>query len=270
MNMDLSLPLNDKTVVLTRSQDQNSEARFLFESKGAKVLELPALVIAPPDNWSPLDASLLELKKYDWMIFSSSNGINSVEKRLKLIGSSLSDKPKHLKVAVVGKKTAKALQKLHLKPNFVPPEFVADSLIEHFPCSPKGLRILIPRVQTGGRTILEKAFTKRGSIVTEVAAYESKCPKDIPDETIKAFRNLEVDILVFTSYKTTAHSIQLMNKFFGDQTNRILSDVKIISIGPQTSIGCKKYFNKLDNQAKKYDLDGLVNACIESIENENK
>jgi len=265
MNRASKLPLKGKTVVLTRAKDQNSEAHRIFEYHGARVLELPALVIGPPDNWAPLDNALIELNSFEWIIFSSSNGIHAVEKRLKLIGKSLSNKPEHLKVAVVGKKTAQVLKDFNVTPDFVPPEFVADSLIEHFPFAPIGLRILIPRVQTGGRTVLGRAFLEQGAIVHEVPAYESKCPEAIPIETLDSLRNLEVDFIVFTSSKTAAHTYKLIQKFFGDQNNNILDEVKLISIGPQTSIGCRKYFKRVDNQAMIYDLDGIVKACIESI-----
>ena len=265
MNHESDLPLLGKTVVLTRAKDQNSDAHSLFASKGARVLQLPALVIGPPDNWTPLDDSLVGLNKFDWIIFSSVNGIYAVEKRLQLIGSSFSDKPKSLKVAAVGKKTAKALEDLNVTPNFVPPEFVADSLIKNFPCSVNNLKILIPRVQTGGRTILAKSFIECGSEITEVAAYESQCPIDIPKETILALRNSEVDVILFTSSKTVAHTSKLLKKFFGKESYKIIEGLKIISIGPQTSLSCKKYFNKLDSEAIKYDLEGLVQACIESI-----
>ena len=116
MNSDSGLPLNGITILLTRAQEQNSEACNLFESYGARVLELPALVIGAPSDWNPLDNALLELKNFDWIIFSSANGIKSVENRLKLIGRSLSDKTNNLKIAVVGKKTAKALQVFNINP----------------------------------------------------------------------------------------------------------------------------------------------------------
>ncbi|KGG16823.1 MULTISPECIES: uroporphyrinogen-III synthase [unclassified Prochlorococcus] len=265
MISELSFPLSGKTIVLTRSQNQQAEARTLFESRGAKVLDLPALVIGPPDKWEPLDHALLEIEGFHWIIFSSINGVKGVEQRLKLIGKSLSSVSKGLKIAVIGKKTAQYLKTFGVIPDFVPPQFVADSLIDHFPVSVEGLRILIPRVQSGGRNILAEALCKLGGLVVQVPAYESKCPKDIPSETVIALENAKVDAIVFTSAKTAINTSKLLLSIFGDQWKKIILDVNIISIGPQTTISCKKEFDKVDQQAKQYDLDGLIEACIESF-----
>ncbi len=265
MDSESNLPLAGKTIVVTRSQDQQAEARLLFEKEGAKVLDLPALVISPPDEWIALDNSLLDLNNFHWIIFSSVNGVRAVEDRLKLMGSSITDKPKSLKIAAVGRKTSQSLELLGAKPDFVPPQFVADSLIKHFPVSAYGLRILIPRVQTGGRTVLFEAFSQAGAQVVEVSAYESKCPKDFPAETSNALQNQEVDAIVFTSGKTAANTAYLLGKYLGKEWQKILLNVQLISIGPQTSISCQKYFNRVDQEASQHDLAGLVQASIKLI-----
>ena len=133
MNKESDLPLNGKTIVVTRSLEQQAEARLLFQRKGARVLDLPSLIIGTPHNWYILDNDLSELNKFNWIIFSSVNGVNSVEQRLKIIGSSLPLIPKGVKIAAVGRKTADFLEKLKVKVDFVPPKYVADSLIKDFP-----------------------------------------------------------------------------------------------------------------------------------------
>ena len=153
-------PLQDRAVVITRSQDQIGEAQLLFKNQGATIFDLPALIIGPPDDWASLDEALQDLETFHWLIFSSSNGVRAVEGRLNRINKTLADLPIKLKVAVVGRKTAASLESFGVTPDIVPPEFVADSLIKHFPVSGFGLKILIPRVQTGGRTILSKAFLR--------------------------------------------------------------------------------------------------------------
>ena len=173
MNLERILPLTGKTVVLTRSQYQQAEARALFENQGARVLDLPALVIGPPDEWAPLDDALQDLENFHWVIFSSSNGVMAVEQRLQLIGTSLAGLSKSFKVAAVGRKTARLLESRDVIPDFVPPKFSADSLIKHFPVPALGLRILIPRVQTGGRNLLFQELSSAGASVIEVPAYES-------------------------------------------------------------------------------------------------
>ncbi len=146
----------------------------------------PALVIGPPDEWGPLDDALAELEEFHWLVVSSSNGVDAVEQRLQRLGGSLARRPRSLKIAAVGRKTAARLEALGAPADFVPPQFVADSLIDHFPVSGWGLRLLLPRVQSGGRTVLAEAFGEAGARVVEVAAYESRCPAALPAATAAA------------------------------------------------------------------------------------
>ena len=154
--------LSHCTVVVTRAAEQQGDAKRLLEQQGAQVLDLPALEIGPPDQWGPLDDALSDLDNFHWLVFSSANGVQAVEQRLQRLGRCLARRPKSLKIAAVGRKTARVLKELGSGADFVPPEFVADSLIEHFPVSGWGLRMLLPRVQSGGRTVLADAFGEAG------------------------------------------------------------------------------------------------------------
>ena len=150
-----------------------------------------------------------------------------------------------------------------MKPDFVPPQFVADSLIQYFPVSGYGLKILIPRVQTGGRTILSDSFKLKGAEVTEVPAYESSCPKVIPELTIDALNSGKIDIIAFTSGKTVKNTVSLFEKYLGENWLKLIEKSKIVSIGPQTSISCGKLIRKPDKEANPHDLDGLLKSCLE-------
>ena len=255
--------LINKIVVITRAQDQQSEARKLFSDLGAKVLDFPSLAIGPPDDLMLLDNAIDTLDRFDWIIFSSANGVRAIEERLNLKNLQLSGFLPKLKVAVIGRKTAKVLSEIGISADYLPPDFVADSLIEDFPFFKPGLRVLIPRVQSGGRTILKEAFAKKGSNVVEIAAYESKCPSFIPKETLNAFKYKQVDLITFASSKTVSNCAKLMKDNFGLHFHNFLEKVKIISIGPQTSKSCLLHFNRVDREAKKYDLQGLIDASVE-------
>ncbi len=265
MNPRNHWPLKGKTVVVTRAQERQGEAQALFTAQQANILDLPALVIGPPDEWGPLDDALAELESFHWVVFSSSNGVLAVEERLRLLGKDLASRPMNLKIAAVGRKTARTLEEIGSSADFVPPNFVADSLIQHFPVSGWGLKMLLPRVQSGGRTILAEAFGEAGARVVEVAAYESSCPPDIPEITANALVNKKVDAITFTSGKTVANTFALLKRHFGDDWHKTLDGVKLLSIGPQTSNSCKKYFDRVDEEANPHDLDGLVNACLKAF-----
>ena len=261
--MYTEMQLIDKKIIITRAQEQSSEAHKIFKANGAEVFDFPSLIIGPPDDWSPLDDALKKILTFDWIIFSSANGVKNVEERIKLIDLSLSNISKNIKIAAVGKKTASFLADMDAKISFVPPRFVADSLVEHFPDNPMGLKLFIPRVQTGGRSILSDLFQFKGAEVTEVAAYESSCPKVIPNQTIDALTSRKIDIIAFTSGKTVINSVSLLKKYFGDNWLKLIENIKIVSIGPQTSISCTNLIRKPDKEANPHDLEGLLKACLE-------
>ena len=258
----IKLPLINKNIVITRSKDQISEVKTIFQTKGAKVFDLPALTIEYPDNLGPLDDALREINEFHWIIFSSSNGIKFVESRLRDKGSCLKDCSNFLKIAVVGEKTAKTLSDLNIKADFIPPDFIAESLISNFPISGYGLKVLIPRVQSGGRNFIAAEFRNSGARVFEVAAYESKCPETIPLETADAFRKNVIDAIIFSSGKTVINTAHLLEKEFGEGWLTIMKNIKLFSIGPQTSIACKNIFGKVDHEAVKYSFEGLLDIAI--------
>ena len=261
----MSSPLINRTVVVTRAANQQGEAKSLLEAEGARVLDLPALVIGPPDDWGPLDDALDELEDFHWLVFSSANGVQAVEQRLQRRGSCLARRPDSLKIAAVGRKTAALLDGLGAPADFVPPRFVADSLIENFPVSGFGLRMLLPRVQSGGRTLLADVFAEAGVRVVEVAAYESRCPETMPEPTAEAIAAEDVDVICFSSGKTASHSAQLLLQRFGERWSEHIATVKLISIGPQTSQSCHEHFGRVDAEADPHDLDGLVAACRDAF-----
>ena len=257
------MALTDKKIIITRALEQTSEAREIFRKNGAEVFDLPSLVIGPPDDWEPLDSALKEITTFDWIIFSSANGVRNVDDRMKEIGLSLSEISENIKIAAVGRKTASLLEDMDVKVSFVPPSFVADSLVEYFPQNQKGLKLFIPRVQTGGRSILSDSFKLKGAEVTEVAAYESSCPKDIPQKTIDALNSGQIDIIAFTSSKTVKNTVSLFTKHFGENWLKLIKKIQLVSIGPQTTISCKNLIRKPDKEASPHDLEGLLQACLE-------
>ena len=149
------------------------------------------------------------------------------------------------------------------KISFVPPRFVADSLVENFPQNHQGLKLFIPRVQTGGRSMLSDSFKSNGAEVTEVAAYESSCPQLIPQKTIDALHSRKIDIIAFTSGKTVINTVSLFKQYFGENWLKLIENIKIVSIGPQTSISCTNLIRKPDQEANPHDLEGLLKACLE-------
>ena len=264
-----NLPLTGKTVLITRSAEQSSKFRDLLGQKGANVLEMPALEITAPSSWVDLDRAIANLVSFDWLILTSANGVNYFCDRLADQGKDARTLA-GIKIAVVGKKTAAILQQRNLQPDFIPPDFVADSLVDNFPEELTQQKILFPRVETGGREVLVKELTAKDAEVVEVAAYQSGCPQKIEPNVWQALQQKQIDIITFASSKTVRNFTQLVQQEL-DKHNQInlqsiLENVGIASIGPQTSKTCQELFGRVDIEAKEYTLEGLTQAIANSAE----
>jgi uroporphyrinogen III methyltransferase/synthase len=263
-----SLPLTDKTILVTRAVEQSSQFSNLLQQQGAKVLEMPALEITPPSSWQALDNALSHLIQFNWLILTSANAVEYFFNRLTTLGKDARSLA-GIKIAVVGTKTAASLRKQNLQPDFIPPDFVADSLVAHFPEKLTGQTILFPRVETGGREVLIKQLTAQGARIIEVPAYQSKCPEKIDLEIWQALQKRQIDVITFASSKTVRNFVHLVQQKLEPNLKQtfkdLLTNIVIASIGPQTSQTCQELFNRVDLEAEEYTLEGLTNAIVKYI-----
>jgi uroporphyrinogen III methyltransferase / synthase len=253
-------PLAGKTVLVTRAATQSSQFSDRLQDCNAIVIDMPALEIVPPSSWDDLDDAIAQLDDFDWLVLTSSNAVDYFFQRLQVQNLDVADLDR-IRIAVVGDKTARVLAQWGREPDFVPPAFVADSLAEHFPGNLDGAQVLFARVESGGRDALVKDLTAKGAQVTEVAAYQSTCPRAIAPAALAALQNQRVDIITFASSKTVKHFCQLLERTQPDASWQAwLERVCIASIGPQTSHACKTLLGRVDAEAQEYTLDGLIIA----------
>jgi uroporphyrinogen III methyltransferase/synthase len=252
-------PLAGQTILVTRAAGQSSEFLDRLEQAGATAISLPALEIRPPSSWNDLDRAITDLDSFDWLILTSSNAVEFFCDRLFDQGRDLRSLA-NLQIAVVGQKTAKCLRSYHLQPDYIPPDFVADALVEHFPETVEGRRILFPRVETGGREVLVRELSDRGAIITEVAAYESGCPAAITPAARAALLSGRMDIITFASSKTVRHFAQLVRSTPDLQLESLCDRLTVASIGPQTTIACREELGRCDLEAEQYTIEGLQAA----------
>ncbi len=248
----------DSTILVTRAAGQAGEFANLLQQAGYTVLDMPALEIHPPSQWDAVDAAIANLPHYDWLILTSANAVTYFLERVAQQNSL--PKLAHLKIAVVGRKTAQILAQHGFTADFIPPDFVADALVAHFPVPLKGLTILFPRVESGGREVLVQAMTAAGAQVTEVPTYESGCPTHLPPAVVHALETRQVAIITFASSKTVRNACHLFAQTWGTEWPRHLAGVAIASIGPQTSATCHELFKRVDIEATEYTLEGLIQA----------
>ncbi len=252
------LPLAGKTILVTRSVGQSSQFSDRLQQEGANVIEMPTLEIGPPDNWEALDNAIAHLSDFNWLVLTSTNGVDYFFERLgthSLDTRALAG----VKIAVVGEKTATSLKQQGLVADFIPPNFVADSMVEHFPESLAGKKLLFPRVETGGREVLVKELTAKGAEVVEVAAYQSRCPEAIAPAALDALQSGVVDVITFASSKTVQNFCHLLNASGGANLERVC----IASIGPQTSKTCVSLLGRVNVEAEEYTLEGLTQAIVQ-------
>jgi uroporphyrinogen III methyltransferase / synthase len=266
MHPQASLPLAGRTILVTRSATQAPVFRQSLEAQGATVLEMAALEIGPPSSWDALDGAIAQLQTFDWLLLTSANGVDYFFERLMAQGKDARDLA-GVKIAVVGRKTATSLEARGLTPDFIPPNYIADALVEHFPdrahlCNQ---RCLFPRVESGGREVLVQQLTAQGAIVVEVPAYQSQCPTNLDPQILAALQAQQIDIITFASSKTVEYFWQLLHQSPHANLDwaKILKPTQLASIGPQTSKTCEALLGRVDVEAQEYTLDGLVQRIVQ-------
>jgi uroporphyrinogen III methyltransferase/synthase len=253
-------PLAGKTVLVTRAEGQSPAFRELLRAQGARVVEMPALVIQPPSSWDPLDTAIANLQQFNWLLLTSANGVQAFFERLQRQGRD-SRALHSLQVAVVGSKTAAVLAQYGIRPDLMPSAFVAEALLPIWPEPVQGQRILFPRVESGGREELVQGLRQRGAEVVEVAAYQSTCPAAADPQVLEALKTRQVDILTFASSKTVQHFAHLLRQA-GLGPEVWDPPVQIAAIGPKTAETCRQILGRVDVVAQEYTLEGLLGSLL--------
>lgn len=255
-----TLPLTNTTVLVTRADRQSDNFVNLLQQYGATALSMSCLCIAPPTSWKALDNAISNINEFDWLIFTSTNGIDYFCNRM-INNQGNINALKNIKIAVVGAKTANHLINYGITPSFTPPDYVSDSLIECFPNRDNlaGTKILYPKLESGGRENIPEQLSSLGAIVTAIPAYQSNCNSEISLFVTNAFNEGEIDVVTFASPKTVECFYQMIQSIGGKS---FLDSICIASIGPITSIACKDVLGRVDVEAQPYTLDGLIKAII--------
>ena len=252
-------PLFGRRIVVTRALSQSANLRRALEDEGAQVIEIPAIEILPPLDWAPMDAAIARLGSFDWIVFTSTNGVDYFFERL------ASKKGRDVRalaaarIAAVGSATEKQLRQYGIRADFVPSAFSTHDLFEELLRSRRlaGQHFLLLRSHIAPPGLALR-LRKAGARVTEVAAYRTLSPHArIRDH----FRRLggPVDAVCFTSASTT-------DGFFGALSRRELKKglgkARIVSIGPVTSAAVRRHGFRVHAEADPYTAEGLAEAVI--------
>ena len=252
-------PLFGKTVLVTRARSQASKLTARLEQLGAKVIEAPAIRIEEPaDHYEALDAAIAKLNDYQWLIFTSANGVDYFFARLIKTGKDARALG-YAKVAAIGSATAAKLREYGIIADVVPREFRAEGVLEALKGKlPSHAKILLPRAQEA-REILPEKLREQGAVVDVAPAYQTVAAEVDAESLREKLAAGEIDLVTFTSSSTVTNLVKIIG------SADALKEIKTAAIGPVTAETAKGNGIEPDIVAKEYTIDGLVEAIKENI-----
>ena len=248
-------PLMGKRIVVTRTRKQASVLSNKLRALGAHVIELPTIRIEPPSNLREFAEVVQDAHVYDWIVFTSANGVEAFFD----IFFKLYDDAREIggaRIAAIGPATAQRVKDFHLHVDLQPDDFVAEAVVREFKKQGniENLRVLLVRAEKA-RDTLPKELSGMGAIIDEAFAYRT-----VPEtrDTSGARRQLAedgADLITFTSSSTVENFLALGLPW--------PQGMRIASIGPITSKTVRDHGLNVDVEARRHDIDGLVQAVRE-------
>ncbi len=258
-------PLLGKGVVVTRAREQASELADKLQELGACCIQYPTIEIQPLDDYQQVEEAILALQRYDWLVFTSVNGVKYFWKQLELIGLD-SRILAGCEVAAIGPATAAALKQRGINADFVPPKYVAESVVKGLlERGIQGKNVLIPRAKEA-REVLPDELGKAGCQVDVLPVYETVLARHAEDDLRTRLEAGEVHCITFASSSTVENFFQLLSP----ETFRTYSpQPKLACIGPVTVKTLERFGFKADIQPEDFTIPALVQAVSDALgENE--
>ena len=251
-------PLMGQCIVVTRAREQASDLVKRLSDLGAECLECPTIKVSPPQDVKPLDQAMENLSSYDWLIFTSVNGVNFFFERLFQKNKDVRAL-KDIHTAVIGPATEKRLFDFGLKSDIVPESYRAESVVKAFAGKDvTGRKILLPRAKEA-RPVLPLELKKMGAVVDEVTAYCTHAVKDNTDVLSARLKERSIDMITFTSSSTVKNFRAL---FPNEDLKDLMRGVTIASIGPVTADTARDLGFDVHIIAESYTIPGLCQAIL--------
>jgi uroporphyrinogen III methyltransferase/synthase len=251
-------PLMGRCIVVTRAREQASDLVKRLSDLGAECLECPTIKVSPPQDVKPLDRAMENLSSYDWLIFTSVNGVNFFFERLFQKNKDVRAL-KDIHTAVIGPATEKRLFDFGLKSDIVPESYRAETVVKAFAGKDvTGKKILLPRAEEA-RPVLPLELKKMGAVVDEVTAYCTHAVKDNTDVLSARLKERSIDMITFTSSSTVKNFRAL---FPNEDLKDLMRGVTIASIGPVTADTARDLGFDVHIIAESYTIPGLCQAIL--------
>jgi uroporphyrinogen III methyltransferase/synthase len=245
-------PLFGQRVMVTRPKHQVASLRRRLETVGARVMSQPVMEMLSPASWAEVDPSMRRLSSYDWLIFSSANGVAAFFSRLRELGYDA----RHLgacRLAAIGPGTASEVERAGLRVDLVPDTFCSERLAETLVSRAGRARFLLVRGDRS-RPVLRQRLAESAAAIDEILVYQSQEIKTADEAVVEALRAGEIDWVTVTSSAIAAAVVRL----FGS----LLERTKLASISPLTSQTLRELGFPPAAEAAVATMDGLVEAII--------
>ena len=251
--------LRGKRILVTRARSQALSLAQRIESLGGEVVEFPTIEIRPPESYGPLDQAIKQIANYDWLIFTSVNGVEQFLNRFEKLGKNVANLA-GIEVGAIGPETARRLTAAQIEPTFVPKQYQAEGILEGLISETVlGKRILIPRAAKA-RDILPETLRRWGARVDVVEAYQTVLPQVDVSALCRLLREGTIDMITFTSSSTaTNFAIMLRDQ----DLPRLLSRAVVACIGPITRKTVEDLGMRPEIVSEEFTIPGLVRAMVD-------
>jgi uroporphyrinogen III methyltransferase / synthase len=258
------MTLAGKTVLVTRPREQAGGLADRLERLGGNALCLPMLAIGPPADWGPVDQALGRLTHYDWLVFTSSNGVRAFFTRLRDRSQDLADLAS-LKIAAIGPATAAALRAYNRQADLIPASNSSEGLAEALLPFVEGKRVLLARADRG-REVLRNELS-RAACLDEIAVYSQSEARPDP-QILEALREGRVDFVTVTSSNIARYLARLLPS----ETGSFISSGKLqfVSISPITSAALRAAGLPVAAEASTCTMEGLVESLLGLVSNQSR
>jgi len=254
-------PLFGQRIIVTRARHQASALSQAIEELGGEPWEFPAIAIAPPTDPQKLIGAIQNLKRFEWIIFTSVNGVEEFFKELMKQGKDIRDLT-GMDVVAIGPATKAALENRCLNVSFVPEEYRTEKIVEGLASRVlPGQSVLLARAEEA-RDILPESLKALGADVWDIPAYRTILGSADKDELRNLLRDKAVSAVTFTSSSTVRNFLHLIN-----EEKSLLEGVKLYSIGPITSKTAQECGLIIYREAKQYTIKGLIETLTGGHEN---
>lgn len=260
-------PLAGRKVIVTRSPKQSSEMTKMLQKLGAEVIACPTIEIKAPSSWEQLDYALVHLSWFDWLAFTSANGVEYFLRRLDELGHGRAELMSH-RICAVGRKTAEKLAAEQIAVDVMPERFTAEALVEEFikrfgvGLRLRGSRMLLPAAKVT-RDVIRPAMEKIGVHVEVVEAYQTVLPAMSGADALKLIREAKADYIIFTSPSTVANLAAILET---DHLTPHLAASRVACIGPVTADAARLHGLEVHLQPKEHTGQAIVSAlAVDSL-----